>query len=130
MAEQRESAYPRKPRPAFCFCFRRDADDAERVEERPALRAVLLDEDVVGRPAPLSKGHVAVNPAVAQLVRDGLGAPAHVLGDPPHRPFETRAAPEPLPVFQLHVLHCRLPFFSFDRRRAADTRRNPSSGWA
>ena len=65
---------------------------------------------------------VAVHPAAEQLVGDGLGAPAHVFGDPPHRPPETREEPESLPVSQLHVLHCRLPFFSFDRRRVADTR--------
>ena len=71
---------------------------------------------------------VAVHPAAEQLVGDGLGAPAHVFGDPPHRPSETREEPEPLPVFQLHVLHCRLPFFSFDRRRVADTRPRPFVG--
>lgn len=71
---------------------------------------------------------VAVHPAVEQLVGDGLGAPAHVFGDPPHRPPETRKEPESLPVFQLHVLHCRLPFFSFDRRRAADTSPRPFVG--
>lgn len=71
---------------------------------------------------------VAVHPAVEQLVGDGLGAPAQVFGDPPHRPPETREEPESLPVFQLHVLHCRLPFFSFDRRRAADTRPRPFVG--
>ena len=82
------------------------------------------------------RGHVVIRhelpalgfPAVEQLVGDGLGAPAHVFGDPPHRPSETREEPEPLPVFQLHVLHCCLPFFSFDRRRVADTRPRPFVG--
>ena len=41
---------------------------------------------------------VAVHPAVAQLVRGGLGAPAHVLGDSAHRPSEFGKEPETLPV--------------------------------
>ena len=39
---------------------RRDADDAKRVEEHPALRAVLLDEDVVGSSPPERFAWVAV----------------------------------------------------------------------
>ena len=39
---------------------RRNADDAERVEERLALRAVPLDEHVVGRPAAERLAGVAV----------------------------------------------------------------------
>ena len=54
---------------------------------------------------------VAVHPAVAQLVRDGLGAPAHVLGDSRHRPSQACEEAETLPVFQLHVLHCLFPLF-------------------
>lgn len=49
-------------------------------------------------PAPPRKGHVAVHPAVVQLVRDGLGTPAHVLGDSAHRPSEFGKEPETLPV--------------------------------
>ena len=60
MAEQRESAYPWNLDLLFCFCFRRDSDDAERVEERLALRAVLLDEDVVGRPSAERFARIAV----------------------------------------------------------------------
>ena len=54
---------------------------------------------------------VAVHAAVAQLVRDGLRAPAQVLGDPVHRPFEFGEEPETLTVRQFHVCHFHLPLF-------------------
>ena len=41
---------------------------------------------------------VAVHPAVVRLVRDGLGAPAHVLSDSANRPSEFGKEPKTLPV--------------------------------
>ena len=50
---------------------RRDADDAKRVEERLAIRSVLLDEDVVGRPSAERFARVAV-----EVRERGISAPA------------------------------------------------------
>ena len=86
-----------------------------RVAREAALPVV--GAETVRAPVP----PVAVDTAVEQLVGDGLGGPAHVIGDPLHRPPEAGEEAEPFPVVQLHVFHVCLPFL-IDRCRIAGTR--------